>query len=412
MTLSSVAAIGAVSAYAGGSDSQGANTPRFSIRTLTAGPKHHFFGYYGISPWNQSGCALVCLETDFQDHMPSPEQPASIGLVDAKTGQFTKISETRAWNFQQGAMLHWDPRNPERGILFNDRWDGRIVSVALDVRSSQKRYLPRPISAVSHNGKHALSLTYGRLRRLRPVVGYPGAKDPNPKSPAPDNDGVFLMDLTTGKTQLVVSIAKVYRRLLKAHPELRRRHMWFNHTVFNRDDTRFLFLARANLGRGVGRRSAMFTANLDGSDLREVVPYGKRVSHFDWRGTTQILATFKPDSNETKHVLFTDGRNDYRQIGRGFLVGDGHCTFGPDRNWLVTDPKVPRSKARLLQIYNIETKAGLVLGTFPLGKYHTGDLRCDLHPRWKRTGDAICFDAIETASGTRQLHVVELDFSD
>jgi hypothetical protein len=29
--------------------------PKYQVRTLTTGPKHHFFGYYGIPPWNQSG---------------------------------------------------------------------------------------------------------------------------------------------------------------------------------------------------------------------------------------------------------------------------------------------------------------------------------------------------------------------
>jgi hypothetical protein len=52
----------------------------------------------------------------------------------------------------------------------------------------------------------------------------------------------------------------------------------------------------------------------------------------------------------------------------------------------------------------------LLLGTFPMKEYLSGDLRCDLHPRWNRTGDAICFDALETTSWTRQLHVAYLDF--
>jgi len=56
----------------------------FKIRTLTRGPKHHFFGYYGICPWNKSGRYLVCLESSFQDRMPSPSEAAAIGLVDIR----------------------------------------------------------------------------------------------------------------------------------------------------------------------------------------------------------------------------------------------------------------------------------------------------------------------------------------
>ncbi len=36
-------------------------------------------------------------------------------------------------------------------------------------------------------------------------------------------------------------------------------------------------------------------------------------------------------------------------------------------------------------------------------------VRCGLHPRWNRTRDQICFDALETANWTRQLHVAQLD---
>ncbi len=387
-------------------------TPRieFKIRTLTSGPKHHFFGYYGICPWNKSGRYLVCLESSFQDRMPSRGEAAGIGLVDLETGEFSKVAETRAWNLQQGAMLHWNPLNPENEIIYNDQYDNDIASVVLDVKSRRKRVLPRAVSCVSHNGKWALSLTYGRLGRLRKVVGYGGAKDPNPDSPAPDNDGIFLMDLSTGKSKLVVSIAQVYERLVKKHPLLRGRHMWFNHTVFNKNDTRLFFLARANLPPRERRYTAMFTANQDGSELREVVPFDKRVSHFDWRNNKEIIATFSIDGPDRKHVLFTDGKADYRVIGDGFLDFDGHCSFSPDQNWLVTDRKHHDTLEQSLLIYNLRSKQKLVLCRYNMRekKYMSGDVRCDFHPRWNRTGDKLCFDAIEPINGTRQLHIVYL----
>ncbi len=382
----------------------------FKMRTLTSGPKHHFFGYYGICPWNKSGRYLVCLESSFQDRMPSQGEAAAIGLVDSQTGQFSKVAETCAWNLQQGAMLHWNPLNPENEIIYNDQQGDDVVSVILDVKSSKKRVLPRAVSAVSHSGKWALSLTYGRMGRLRKVVGYGGAKDPNPNNPAPDNDGVFLMGLSTGKSTLVVTIAQVYERLLRKHPLLRGRHMWFNHIVFNKNDTRFFFLARANLPPRGRRYTAMFTANLDGSELREVIPFNKRVSHFDWRNDKEIIATFVVDGSDRRHVLFTDGKADYRVVGDGFLDFDGHCSFSPDQNWIVTDRKHHDKREQSLLIYNVQTKQSLVLCTCDMRdkQYMSGDIRCDFHPRWNRTGDRICFDAIEPTNSTRQLHIVYL----
>ncbi|MCX8037218.1 MAG: hypothetical protein N3D11_09290 [Candidatus Sumerlaeia bacterium] len=387
--------------------------PAVTIRCLTSGPRHHFFGYYGITPWNQSQTHLVCLESEFQDHLPRPDEAAAIGLVDAKTGAFTKVGETRAWNFQQGAMLHWNPLAPDREIIFNDRKDGDVVGVVLDVNSGQRRWLARAVSAVSHNGRYALSLTYGRLTRLRPVVGYVGTKDPNPDVAHPDNDGVFLMDLQTGEAKLVVSIGEVYRRLVGAHPELRERHMWFNHTVFNKDDTRFFFLARCWEGKDKPQlQSAMFTCNLDGSDLREVIAFGKSVSHFEWKNSRQILATFDlAGTGGKQHVLFTDGRKDYQVIGEGFLSGDGHPTFSPDEQWIANDRNNSKAGTKSLMLFHLGRGTGMVLGSFPMKEYLSGDLRCDLHPRWNRTGDAICFDALDTRDWTRQLHVAQLRFA-
>ena len=377
------------------------------IRTLTKGPKHHFFGYYGICPWNQSGRYLVCLESDFQDRMPRPDESAAIGLVDSQTGQFMKVAETLAWNLQQGAMLHWNPLNPERQIIYNDQKNNEIISVILDVESLEKRFLPRAVSAVSHNGKWALSLTYGRMSRLRKVVGYGAAKDPNPDNPAPDNDGVFLMDLTTGSNKLIVSIEEVYDRLVKKYPLLKGRHMWFNHTVINKNDTKFFFLARANMPPKGRRKTAMFTANLDGSELREVIPFDWEVSHFDWRNDREIIATFLINGASRKHVLFTDGRADYKVIGDGFLDFDGHCSFSPDQNWVVTDRKHRSTMNQALLLYNLQTrqKVELCRRDMKEKKYMSGDIRCDFHPRWSRKGDQICFDAIEPENGTRQLHI-------
>lgn len=401
----------AVSAFSGfAAVSRGGKGDPFecTLRQLTRGPNHHFFGYYGICPWNRSGNYLVCLESAFQDRMPEPGEAAAIGLVDAQTGAFEKVTETRAWNLQQGAMMYWNPLAPETEIIHNDQQGDEVVSVVHNVRTGKRRVLPRPVSALSHDGERALSLTYGRLGRLRKVVGYGAAKDPNPDDPAPENDGVFLMDMRSGRTELVVPISEVYARILPKFPALRGCHMWFNHVVFNRGDTRFFFLARTNLDAGGERRTAMFTANVDGTQLREVVGFDKSVSHFDWRNDEEIIATFVLDGSGRKHVLFTDGKKDYRVVGNGFLDFDGHCSFAPDQNRLVTDHKIRRSLEQALLVYDMKTGQGRELCRFNMKetKFISGDVRCDFHPRWNRAGDQICFDAIEPKTGTRQMHIV------
>lgn len=40
------------------------------ITSLTSGPLHPFFGYYGICPWNRAGTYHLALETSFEDRVP------------------------------------------------------------------------------------------------------------------------------------------------------------------------------------------------------------------------------------------------------------------------------------------------------------------------------------------------------
>ncbi|MCU0789350.1 MAG: hypothetical protein MUC91_14445, partial [Verrucomicrobia bacterium] len=54
-----------------------------SIRQLTRGPEHHFFGYIGHVqniPWSGDGRYIVALRTKFQDRMPQPGEAADVVL--------------------------------------------------------------------------------------------------------------------------------------------------------------------------------------------------------------------------------------------------------------------------------------------------------------------------------------------
>jgi hypothetical protein len=384
--------------------------PYFQMRKLTSGPKNHFFGYYGMSPWNRSESKMVCLESSFQNRMPEPGEKATIGLVDPETGTFSPISETEAWNLQQGSLLHWNPLNPEEEIIYNDRVGNDLGAVSLNVNTGKKNILPRSISAVSKKGKYALSLTYGRLSRMRKVVGYANAVDPYANEPHPKKDGVFLIDLEKGKSKLIVSLDEVYEMAVGEYPILKERDMWFNHTDFNPSGTRFLFLART---RGLKNKldSSMFTVNIDGTDLRQVLPFGTGVSHFGWRNDEEIVATFKlPGEKVLKHMLFKDGETNFRVLGEDFIIDNGHCTFSPSGRWMATDRKEDHSRSQSLWLYDMELDKGTMLADLPVNEYNYlhSNTRCDFHPRWNLSGNKICFDAIDNSTGTRQMHVVEI----
>ena len=383
--------------------------PRFTVRRLTSGPANHFFGYYGMSPWNASESKMACLSTTFQDRLPKEGEKAQIGLVDPISGAFSKVSETKAWNLQQGALLHWNPIAADREIVYNDQTAGGLNAVVFNLETRQKRLLSRPISAVATTGRFALSLNYGRLSRLRKTVGYTGATDPFADQAHPSEDGIFRLDLETGESKLIVSIKEVFVKAAEQYPVLAKRHMWFNHTVLNPEANRLLFLARTR-DENNHLDSAMFTVNIDGTELHQVIPFNSGVSHFAWRNNFEIAATFRlRGQTERQHIIFTDRIEDYRVIGENFLLGDGHCTFSPNGKWLATDRKDSATLSQSLWWWDYKNKAGMILCHFPMMNkiYLKGHTRCDFHPRWNPSGNKICFDAIDPATWTRQLHLVE-----
>ncbi|MYC77954.1 hypothetical protein F4X10_19505 [Candidatus Poribacteria bacterium] len=77
------------------------------IQRLSASPQHHFFGYYGINPWDDTTTYHLALETDFHTHRPLPEDRATVGLIHRETHAFIPHAKTAAFNLQQGSMLHW-----------------------------------------------------------------------------------------------------------------------------------------------------------------------------------------------------------------------------------------------------------------------------------------------------------------
>ena len=51
---------------------------------------------------------------------------------------------------------------------------------------------------------------------------------------------------------------------------------------------------------------------------------------------------------------------------------------------------------------------GIDIGQFYSPPELTGDLRCDLHPRWNRAGDQVCIDSAHEPGGLRQVYIIDV----
>lgn len=395
---------------AGCGSRQGQGQPHGRIRMLTSGNQNHFFGYYGINPWNRDRTHVLSLEVPFNNRLPHAGEKAAIGLVDMKTGMFNRITETNAWNMQQGCMLHWNPLKPNEEFYFNDVVDGSLVSVRININTGNRTIIADTISGLSKDGKSAVHMNYGRISRLRKVVSYSGTSDPNPDVAYPEDDGVFTIDLLTGRKKLAVSYKQMADDILTYNPEIAGQHMWVEHADINRDGTRFLFLPRTWNQDASKLETGLYTVGIDGTEMRKLIPYGSSVSHFGWRNNRDLVATFNYLKDSRSHAFFTDTAETVQFQGVAPFQWDGHCSFSLDGKWLLTDgSKDMVNFTNSVWLYNMETGEHRKLATMQMleERFLKGDARCDLHPRFSDDNSMVCVDAIDPNTGNRQIFILE-----
>lgn len=384
-----------------------------AVRMVTGGEKNHFFGYYGINVWNKDKTHILSLETDFNDHLPGEGEKATIGLVNLKTCEFYALTQTRAWNMQQGCMMFWNPAKPNEEFYFNDVVDGRLLSVLFNIKTKSRTVLPFPVSGLSHDGKYAISLNYGRISRLRKVVSYSGTTDPNPTIPHPSDDGVFIVNLQTNKRRLIVSFAQMAEVIRLTRPDIDDKHLWNEHAEFSCGDKKILFLPRTWKADGKNLETGLFTVDVDGTNMKEILPYGANVSHFGWKDDDEMVITYNYNGKFRSHVIVNSSKKPFIPV-QG-MEHDGHCSFDKTGEWVLTDgPRDMKKLQNCVQLIHVPTQQSFLLNSFEmieprfLGAGGGGDTRCDLHPRISNDNKMICVDAIDPKTAKRQIYIIEL----
>jgi len=389
--------------------SHGAEAPAdIPIRRITRGPKHHWFAYYDKLQFDPSDRYVLGMEVDFEHRTPRPDDVIKIGMVDlGENDRWIELGQTTAWNWQQGCMLQWVPGSQTQ-ILWNDLQGDRFVCHMLDVKTKDVRTVPHPVYSVSPDGISAVTPDFRRIHDVRPGYGYAGLEDPHADDLAPKDTGVFHVDLESGKSKLIISLADIAKLGVIPNEQPGIKH-YFNHLLFNPDGSRFIALHRWRYPNG-SRLTRMITAKPDGSDIRIVVPNGY-ASHFIWRDPKHILVQSKNwlGNSNWSNFLFEDKEGGTpEEIGRGVLNGGGHISYLPGNEWILNDT-YPQGKERMQtpHLYHVKSGRRVDLGRFHLPKAYSGEWRVDTHPRFSRDGRLVCIDAPHEDEG-RQLHLIDI----
>ncbi|MCH9022651.1 MAG: hypothetical protein IID32_07780 [Planctomycetes bacterium] len=327
------------------------------IEQLTSGTKHHFFGYIGqcqTIPWNAGGRYVLGLEIDHIDRLPTPEEFATVILVDTHTdNKIIRLDKSHAWNPQQGTMFYWNPLKPKTQFFFNDRdiKTGKVFTVLYDIEKKKRvheyKFDDTPIGngGVAADGSAFLAINYGRLARLRLVTGYPQALDWSKDEIAPENDGIFIVDIKTAKKRLLVSYRQLETALKKNRPNLDHTGLFINHTLWNRDSDRVYFFARGGWSKTMTHKGdkvnmpCSIHADGTGLTLHETFIGG----HPEWAEGNLLIGIEKGKGGEKdKQILYNvDTKKIVGQLGdpEMFPKPEGDISLSPDGNWFANGYK-------------------------------------------------------------------------
>lgn len=363
---------------------------KFTKRIITPNDGHeYFFGYYDLQPYSTDNTKHLCGRTTFSDRQPVLGDIMEIGYIDIPNGKFVKVAETNTWNWQQGAFLTWFDQ--DESIIFNAFENGKYVSKVLDLNGNVLRVYDRPIATICRKANVAMSINFPRVYDFRPGYGYLNTKDEYYDVNAPEEDGIFIMDLKTGESKLLINYVEM-KEAFKEDPFTDMK-LVVNHITLTPNGTGFIFLLRNFPEEGKLWGTVLAYADINGN-MRKLTNFEVN-SHYSWKDEeTLMIYSGLPKWG----IYFFNVKTGERTMLNNPVLDfdDIHCNYSPDRKTMIGDgyPQ-PGESTRTLYFYDFETKKEDVLVTVYSRPVPETDMRCDLHARFSPDGSRISYDTTE-----------------
>lgn len=348
----------------------------------------YFFGYYDLQPFSADDRLHLTHRVKFNDRLPVATDLCEIGYINIADKTFRKISDTRAWNFQQGALLNWF-KNGE-SVIFNDYSGGGFVSRVVDLNGNEQTRFSMPLAAINSESTAGLSINFPRIYDFRSGYGYCNAKDAFFDVPAPENDGIFLCDLLSGENKLLVSYAKM--KEVFAEPPFTDLKLVVNHITFNPSGTEYVFLLRNFAENGKKWGTVLAVGDLNGN-IRRLTKFETN-SHYSFKDDkTLMIFSGLPEWGVYFINLQTGER---KRLYNPILDRDDiHCNYAPDRKSFIGDGYPEEDLTRTLYRYDFATEKVDKLVRVHSEPVSYVDIRCDLHARFNASGSMISYDTTE-----------------
>lgn len=335
---------------------------------------HAFMGYYDVDLMRNR--KLYFHRVAKAEGRSVNPKLATIVCHDLDTGGQNDICTTRALNWQIGARAQLI--GPDCMILNDVDASGQLRAKEVNLTSGAETWLAFPVWYVGPESGLAVSVDFEELARQRPGYGYPG------KIAADAANALVVFVRDTGQVRLRFTRDAVVDALEMP------RAGYLNHVIATASEQRFLTTLNITTG-GIRAVHPVIIEAATGT-LRSF-DAGPTFSHPKFIDETRLLyfdgAAFciYDLSNDRKQVLYTSRK-------------DGHPTqISP--NAILSDTYPNRFSDMEVYLYD---GAHRTLARVSNPPWYTGDLRCDLHPRY--VDGTVLFD-LPTVSG-RMIGLLDL----
>ena len=416
--------------------------PAVPVYQITDGTRPVIHRFFDSSPVSPSQRYIALTEFPFQDRLPVPGDRAAVIVIDLESGTEIYRSETAAWDTQVGAQVQWGASDDQ--LFFNrmDEREWRAFGVRVDPRTGQEMSLGGTVYHVSANGRLAISPDLVKITIAQ--AGY-GVHVPEDRilsnNGTPNDDGIFVTDLATGTSRLLVSLDTIAAAIGREHFAGGGASYSF-HTKWNADASRIMFILRWFPAGSRKSRNWLVTLAPDGSDIQVAVSPDRWGDghHPNWYPVgTRIVMNLPAAQGLSAKFLNIVGKIG-RRLGVAGLgggvplrfkrvdadgsnltslsphMGSGHPTIHPSERFLLSDSYLNEPPAfkdasiplRLIDLVSGAYSIVLRIDCKPAFAGPKKEYRIDPHPAWHASGRLLAFNG--AVNGIRTVFLA--DFKD
>lgn len=342
---------------------------------LSIKDKNVFFGYYDLQQINEKQTRMLVHICDRKAN--TQRDAVAIAYYDLVTHQFVNVAESRAWSWQQGCRLRWNPLN-QNEILFNNLENGRYVCQIWNVEQKKKiQTIPIPLYDIDAGMHYGLGVNFSRLQRLRPGYGYNSLSDKTINQNIPQNDGIFLYDFYTNEVRNIIK----YEKLCEGFQDTQGFQHYINHVCISPNGKQFMFFHIFTKGTGMEWNVRLCVSDINGNDIK-ILEENHTISHYTWKNDFTLLTTYiNREGKGSCYAEYDINTGKRTAIGGDELKLDGHPTFFKGNQSFISDTYPKRDCLQTVFLYDMKKNEYEKL----VDIFHTPRLyeekRCDLHPR-------------------------------